>query len=422
MDEKVPDTSYGQMVDEQVNNFRVMTDAYRGEKVFQDELKRIFYRSWIFVCHESQISEPGDFKSVVVGTQPVIVSRDMSGEIHAVLNACTHRGATLVREETGTARNFVCPYHGWAFKSSGELLAISDPSRYPPDFDRSDKHLKRLRVETYGGLVFVSFNSKVEPLLDFLGGTVPHIDLWNKRTAGRKYRLGMPHRYVYAGNWKFQSENVYDGYHPGYVHRSAFETIRKFAGSFEGRYYGAVRQQGFTRGYPGGHGTLEAGTPLESGNVDPALRQGYLAELVSLNGEDVASKILLNRHIFIFPNLAVNDFNLRVIQPIAHDRTESYSHPLFVEGLHDDLNASRVLDAQTRVGSAGILSADDTEVFAGNQNALKALGNEWFTLSRGLGLEEVKPDGERVGTYSDEAPQRAFWRKWVSLMSQEVLA
>ena len=111
------------------------------------------------------------------------------------------------------------------------------------------------------------------------------------------------------------------------------------------------------------------------------------------------------------------DFNIRVIQPISHDCTEVYSYPLMINGAHDDINSNRMLDAQTRVGTAGILSADDIDVFAGGQNALKAGGFDWITLSRGLDKEEIKPCGERVGVYSDEVPQRAFWRKWRSMLS-----
>ena len=66
--------------------------------------------------------------------------------------------------------------------------------------------------------------------------------------------------------------------------------------------------------------------------------------------------------------------------------------------------------------TAGILSADDIDVFAGGQNALKAGGFDWITLSRGLGHEQVADDGARVGVYSDEAPQRAFWRQWQAMM------
>ncbi|ART53206.1 hypothetical protein CBP34_18185 [Acidovorax carolinensis] len=419
MNARLPPHTITKMVDEQAHEFRVATAAYRGPEVFAQEMEQIFYKTWIYLCHESEIAKPGDFKSTQIGTRPVIVTRGREGGIHALLNACTHRGATICREEKGNTRAFVCPYHGWSFRTSGELIGIPDDARYPEGFNKSDKNLKSVpRVAAYGGLVFGSFNPDVEPLETFLGGAKQHIDLWLKRTAGSTYRVATSHKYGFDGNWKFQAENVYDGYHPGFVHRSAFNTVRKFEGSFENReLHAAVRQQGYTRGYPEGHGTLEAGAPLESGGIDPAVRDAYNTQLKTLYGEDGAAEVLTNRQFLIFPNLTIFDFNIRVIQPIAHDRTEVYSYPLMIDGAHDEINANRMLDAQTRVGTAGILSADDIDVFAGGQNALRTEAFEWITLSRGLGKEEVKPDGERVGVYSDEAPQRAFWRKWRALMA-----
>ena len=219
------------LVDDQPNEFRVSTSAYRSEAMFQQELDNIFYKTWIYLCHESEIAQPGDFKSTQIGTRPVIVSRGRDGQIHAVLNACTHRGATICREETGNTRAFVCPYHGWSFRPSGELIGIPDDGRYPQCFNKADKHLKAVpRIASYGGLVFGSFNPDVEPLETFLGGAKQHIDIWLKRTAGSRYRVTTSHKYGYDGNWKFQVENVCDGYHPGFVHRSAFNTVQKFAG------------------------------------------------------------------------------------------------------------------------------------------------------------------------------------------------
>lgn len=419
MNQTVELDTFDKMVVEQPQEFRVSTAAYRGPSVFEQEMERVFYSTWIYLCHESEIPKPGDFKSTQIGTRPVIVARHRDGSIHAMLNACPHRGATLCREEKGNTRAFVCPYHGWSFRPNGELIGITDEARYPAGFNKADKNLKAVpRVASYGGLVFGSFNPDVEDLETFLGGARQHIDIWMKRTAGSRYRVATSHKYGFAGNWKFQVENVYDGYHPGFVHRSAFNTVRKFEGSFENRALDvAVRQQGHTRGYPEGHGTLEAGAPLESGGIDPAVRDAYNDKLKSLYGEDGAAEVVTNRQFLIFPNLTIFDFNIRVIQPISHDRTEVYSYPVLIEDAHDEINANHMLDAQTRVGTAGILSADDIDVFAGAQNALKAGTFEWVTLSRGLGMEEVRQDGERVGVYSDETPQRAFWRKWRDLMT-----
>lgn len=419
MNARLPTIPFAAMVEEQPTEFRVSTAAYRGPEIFEEEMQRIFYKTWIYLCHESEIAEPGDFKSTQIGTRPVIVARGREGRIHAFLNACPHRGATICREEKGNVRSFVCPYHGWSFRPSGELLGIPDEGRYPAGFNKANKNLTPVpRIASYGGLVFGSFNREVEDLELFLGGAKRHIDIWLKRAAGGRYYLATSHKYGYNGNWKFQAENVYDGYHPGFVHKSAFNTVRKFDGSFENRELkAAVRQQGYTRGYPEGHGTLEAGAPLESGGIDPDIRKAYNAKLVELYGEEGAAEVLTNRQFLIFPNLVIFDFNIRVIQPITHDRTEVYSYPVMIEGVHDQINANRMLDAQTRIGTAGILSVDDIDVFAGNQSALKAEGFDWITLSRGLDKEEIRPDGERVGVYSDEVPQRAFWRTWLAKMT-----
>lgn len=411
---------YEQFVQDGSAEFRVSTSAYRGEAVFADEMRNIFYKTWIFLCHESEIENPGDFKSTMIGTRPVVVAKHRDGSVHAFMNVCTHRGATICREEHGNARAFVCPYHGWSFRANGELIGIPDEQRYPAGFDKQDKHLKMVpRIASYAGLIFGSFNNDVEPLEDFLGGAKQHIDIWARRAAGAKYRVATSHKYGFDGNWKFQSENVYDGYHPGFVHRSAFNTVKKFSGSFENRALDvAVRQEGYTRGYPQGHGTLEAGAPLESGGIRQEVRDAYNKKLADLYGSEGAAEVLTNRQFLIFPNLTIFDFNIRVIQPISHNRTEVYSYPVMIEGADPDINSNRMLDAQTRVGTAGILSADDIDVFAGGQNALNTETFEWITLSRGLDKEELKADGERIGVYSDETPQRAFWRKWRELMNQ----
>jgi benzoate/toluate 1,2-dioxygenase alpha subunit len=415
-------TALARMVDEQPGEFRVSTAAYRGPEIFEAEMQRIFYRGWVYLCHESEVEKPGDFKSTQIGTRPVIVAKDRDGKVYASLNACTHRGATICREEKGNTRAFVCPYHGWSFRPSGALVGIPDEARYPQGFPKRDKNLVAVpRVASYGGLIFGSFNADVMDLESWLGGVKYHIDQWLKRTAGSRYRVATSHKYGYAGNWKFQTENIYDGYHPGFVHGSAFRTVKKFEGSFVNRALDtAVRQQGYTRGYPGGHGTLEAGTPLESGGIDSQVLADYEAKLHALYGKEDAAAALTNRQFLIFPNLAVFDYNIRVIQPISHDRTEMRSYPVLIDGVHEQINTNHMIDAQTRVGTAGILSADDIDVFAGGQNALKAEGFDWITLSRGLDKEEVKDNGERVGVYSDETPQRAFWRQWRAMLTAAV--
>lgn len=159
------------------------------------------------------------------------------------------------------------------------------------------------------------------------------------------------------------------------------------------------------------------GKPLESAFLDPAARQKYFDTLVQINGEEAAHEILSNRHVLLFPNVVIMDFNIRVIQPLAHDRTEVNSYPMLIDGIDPAISAGRMNDVQTRVGVAGMVGADDVDVFHGNQSALQALGAQWLNLSRGLGKEEIVSQDERIGAFSDETPQRAFWRHWQKTMS-----
>src|SRR5690606_6186943 len=77
---------FGTMVDDQPHDFRVSTSAYRAKEVFEAELENIFYKTWIYLCHESELEAPGSFKSTQIGTRPVIVTKAQDGQVRAMLN------------------------------------------------------------------------------------------------------------------------------------------------------------------------------------------------------------------------------------------------------------------------------------------------------------------------------------------------
>src|SRR5204862_3276814 len=95
---------------------------YTAPAVYEAELERIWYRTWVFVGHVSEVPEPNDYVLKSIGPQPVIMTRDRDGEVRLLLNRCSHRANQVCDFPSGNAATFRCPYHGWTFSNTGALL------------------------------------------------------------------------------------------------------------------------------------------------------------------------------------------------------------------------------------------------------------------------------------------------------------
>ena len=410
---------YSDLVDIKERSFRVHSSLYTDAAIFERELVEIFEKTWVYVGHESEIAEPGDYKTSQIGRYPIIVTRDKDGEIHALLNVCRHRANAICRESYGNSQNFRCPYHAWTYRNSGELIGVPDGGRYPQGFSTRGLGLQSVaHVGAYRGLIFASLSEDVPALEDHLSHLKVHIELWADRSIGGEHRVLRPHRYAYLGNWKFQCENGVDGYHPGIVHESAFSTFGEFGiGNFSAR--DLVKRGHITRGFPGGHSTLEGGV-LDGRGVGrglPARFEEYFARQKEVHGDERAEEIISNRHVFIFPNVFLFDELVRVIQPLALEYTEVYSHPFWLNGVPDDLNTRRLYEGTRQLSTTGMVNPSDLEMFAANQTGLHSR-IDWLVLDRGMDDERVDADGVRTGNYSDEVPQRSFYRHWVEAMGK----
>ena len=136
----------------------VSRQAFRDPEIHAAEQERIFKRCWLFLGHESQVAEPGDFFTSYMGEEPVIVTRGADGALHVLVNSCRHRGMRVCRADRGHTKRFSCSYHAWTYNTNGDLIGV--PKRkegYYDEIDLSQNGLIRAaQVDSYKGLIFAT--------------------------------------------------------------------------------------------------------------------------------------------------------------------------------------------------------------------------------------------------------------------------
>ena len=151
---------------------------------------------------------------------PVILARGEDGQIHASVNSCTHRGLPVCRADHGNAKRFVCPYHNWSYKVSGELVAIPQERQVCAKPDKHTLGLKAVpRIESWNGMIFGSFDEGIVSLDEYLGDMRFYLDAFFQRFPEGIEFVGAPHRWVINANWKLPVENqLGDVNHGAFLH------------------------------------------------------------------------------------------------------------------------------------------------------------------------------------------------------------
>jgi nitrite reductase/ring-hydroxylating ferredoxin subunit len=376
------------------DDWRLHGSIYRSAEIFRREQEVIFRTAWLYVAHESEIAQPGDYKTTYAGTQPVIVSRGADdGAVHVLLNRCRHRAARVCHDESGSAHFFRCPYHGWTYHNTGALRGITYDDGYE-DLDRSGLGLAALpRVACFAGFIFASFTADGPSLTEYLGNAAPYLQrVAAQHPAGIRLGAGA-HQMTYPGNWKLQVENSIDGYHFSFVHRSFMEVVADRSGSATSLQDLASAGDVSVIDLGGGHAVADRGDAT----------QGTLGGIpFNLN---------------VFPNLCVLGLQVRHVIPKSVARTEVCLYPMLHAGASAEHNASILRAHEDFNGPAGAGTADDMEIaFFRVGDGLEATENDWLVLSRGLHRERPGENGVLIGHSSDEVAQRAFYRRWRQLM------
>ena len=188
---------------------------YRSQAVYRKELDEILFKSWLYAGHVSQLANAGDYFLYNLAEDSIVVVRDGTGEIHALMNVCRHRGARFCDAPQGSRKTFVCPYHGWVYELDGRLKAARD-MQSKADFDTADYALKRAQCTVFEGLIFINCDQQAAPFRPALDTIEPALRPYGLPSAK------IAHRQVYevAANWKLALENYLECYHCATAHRA----------------------------------------------------------------------------------------------------------------------------------------------------------------------------------------------------------
>jgi phenylpropionate dioxygenase-like ring-hydroxylating dioxygenase large terminal subunit len=204
-------------VDQAPGLFRVPAENYYDPARFQLELERIWKRLPLMLGFSAELAEPGSYRALQVADVPVLLTRGADRQVRAFLNVCSHRGAIVVKEGTGSARRFTCPYHAWSYDERGALVGVYKQEQFG-EVDKSCLGLTPLPVAERAGLIFATLTPGSALDIDaFLCGydeLLAHHRFDQCHVAGRQEIAGP--------NWKVAYDGYLDFYHLPILHRDSF--------------------------------------------------------------------------------------------------------------------------------------------------------------------------------------------------------
>lgn len=378
--------------------YRHKRESFTNPELFELEMKHIFENNWVYLAHESQITEVNDYFTTHIGRQSVFIARNKAGELNAFINSCSHRGAQLCRYKKGNKSTYTCPFHGWTFNNSGKLLKVKDGkgAGYPEQFNTEGSHdLKKVaRFESYKGFLFGSLNPDSSSLEDYLGDTIKIIDqMVDQAEFGLEVVKGAS-SYTYEANWKMQMENGADGYHVSSVHWNYVATMgnRKEDGVKAVDPNGWSKSVGGVYGFDNGHILLW--TKMLNPEVRPLFSQ--LDRLNSTLGEEKTNFIVNEtRNLAIYPNVYLMDqfsTQIRVVRPITVDKSEVIIYCIAPKKEPAADRALRIRQYEDFFNVTGMGTPDDLEEFRSCQESYLAKAMPWNDVSRGAEHWVYGPD------------------------------
>ena len=215
-------------------------DAYYSPEIFAQEQEKIFEQMWICAVRASDVAKPGDFKTVQIGRESLIISRNRKREPRAFFNVCRHRGAKVCSDESGTGkRSFQCPYHAWTYDLDGKLIAAPNLTKMP-DIGREEYALHKAHIREWLGYLWVcvadeppSFEDTVMGAVRSRLGDIESIDHYQVENL----EVGKRIVYDVKANWKLIVENFMECYHCATIHPELTEVLPEFADGLAAQFF-----------------------------------------------------------------------------------------------------------------------------------------------------------------------------------------
>jgi phenylpropionate dioxygenase-like ring-hydroxylating dioxygenase large terminal subunit len=388
-------TAFSSRVD--YKNGLVDRAVFSNEEIYKLELKRVFGRAWLFMCHESQIPNAGDFFQTYMGEDQVIVSRSKEGEINVMINACRHRGASVCRAHTGNVVNFMCPYHGWTYDLTGKLIGVPGmKDLYNNKLERSEFGLKKAaKVTNYRGFIFATLDAEAPSLEVFLGAAGLHmIDRLANYGDIQVVPGIIKHRL--KANWKIAMENDQDYYHVGITHASALESWDWSRAQIDKGYWASNT------------GDVILG---EYGHVQDTM-QGH-------------------HHANIFPHMCMFTDLLQAVvvrHPKGPTEIEQWYFTFVDKNASEETKKEVIARNVSRLGPSGMIEQDDGEnwIFSTKGAESAALKDTPFNYQMALGAGQMVDDAESGFPLLKDGPrtteeyarwQLRCWAEWMDAKS-----
>ena len=200
-----------ELLNNQQEDWSLDQKFYKDTSIFDLEKHNIFYNSWIFIGHESQIPNKGDFFVYKLLDEEIIVLRNKENKVKAFFNVCRHRGSRVCLEEKGNTSRFSCPYHSWTYSLDGKLLAAKSLRE---GIDKSKLGLHPCNIESASGMLLINLSDNPQSLKNLQSDLKEPFEMFGFKDL----KVAAHKNYPIASNWKLAVENYQECYHCAPAH------------------------------------------------------------------------------------------------------------------------------------------------------------------------------------------------------------